>query len=72
MTRITTASLATTTERNLQAAMTRLATIQNKAGTQKEISRPSDDPAGTANVMALRAHQRQNEQFSRNVQDATG
>lgn len=72
MTRITTASLATTTERNLQAAMTRLATIQNKAGTQKEISRPSDDPAGTANVMALRAHQRQNEQFSRNVQDANG
>lgn len=72
MTRITTASLTTTTERNLQAAMARLATIQNKAGTQKEISRPSDDPAGTANVMALRANQRQNEQFSRNVQDANG
>ncbi|WP_411730602.1 flagellar hook-associated protein FlgL [Paeniglutamicibacter sp.] len=72
MTRITTSSLTTNTERNLQAAMTRLATIQNKAGTQKEIGRPSDDPAGTANVMALRAQQRQNEQFSRNVQDANG
>lgn len=72
MTRITTASLSLNTERNLQAAMTRLATIQNKAGTQKEIGRPSDDPAGTANVMALRAQQRQNEQFSRNVQDANG
>ena len=55
MTRITTASLSLNTERNLQAAMTRLATIQNKAGTQKEIGRPSDDPAGTANAMAVRA-----------------
>ncbi|MCV9996286.1 flagellar hook-associated protein FlgL [Paeniglutamicibacter sp. ZC-3] len=72
MTRITTASLTTNTERNLQAAMNRLATIQNKAGTHKEIGRPSDDPAGTANVMALRTQQRQNEQFSRNVQDANG
>lgn len=72
MTRITTASLSLNTERNLQAAMTRLATIQNKAGTQQEIGRPSDDPAGTANAMAVRAEQRQNEQFSRNVQDANG
>ena len=72
MTRITTASLSINTERNLQAAMTRLATIQDKAGSRKEIGRPSDDPAGTANVMALRAQQRQNEQFSRNVQDANG
>lgn len=72
MTRITTTSLTTNTERNLQAAMTRLATIQNKAGTHKEIGRPSDDPAGTANVMALRTQQRLNEQFSRNVQDANG
>jgi flagellar hook-associated protein 3 FlgL len=72
MTRITTSSLSITTERNLQAAMTRLATIQNKASTQQEIGRPSDDPAGTANAMAVRAEQRQNEQFSRNVQDANG
>ena len=72
MTRITTAALNLNAERNLQAAMTRLATIQNKAGTRKEIGKPSDDPSGTANVMALRASQRQNEQFSRNVQDANG
>jgi flagellar hook-associated protein 3 FlgL len=72
MTRITTASLSLNTERNLQAAMTRLATIQNKASTQQEIGRPSDDPAGTANAMAVRAEQRQNEQFTRNVQDANG
>ncbi|MGB9036873.1 MAG: flagellar hook-associated protein FlgL, partial [Paeniglutamicibacter sp.] len=72
MTRITTAALNLNAERNLQAAMTRLATIQNKAGTQKEIGKPSDDPSGTANVMALRAEQRLNTQFSRNVQDANG
>lgn len=72
MTRITTAALNLNAERNLQAGMTRLATIQNKAGTQKEIGKPSDDPSGTANVMALRAEQRLNAQFSRNVQDANG
>lgn len=70
--RITTASQNATTERNLQVAMNRLATVQNKAGSQKEIGRPSDDPSGTANAMAIRAQQRQNDQFMRNVQDANG
>lgn len=72
MMRITTASLSATTDRNLQAAMNRLATIQDKAGTQKEIGRPSDDPSGTSNVMAIRAQQSQNDQFMRNVLDANG
>lgn len=70
--RITTSSLNATTERNLQVAMNRLANVQNKAGSQKEIGRPSDDPSGTANAMAIRAQQRQNDQFMRNVQDANG
>lgn len=72
MTRITNASLSFNTERNLQAALTRLATVQDKIGTQREITRPSDDPSGTANAIAVRAQQRQNEQFARNVQDANG
>ncbi|GAA1498237.1 flagellar hook-associated protein FlgL [Paeniglutamicibacter kerguelensis] len=72
MMRITTASLSATTDRNLQVAMNRLATVQNKAGTQKEIGRPSDDPSGTASTMAIRAQQRQNDQLTRNVQDANG
>lgn len=70
--RVTTSSLSATTDRNLQVAMNRLATVQNKAGSQKEIGRPSDDPAGTANAMAIRAQQRQNDQYVRNVQDANG
>lgn len=72
MTRITNASLSFNTERNLQAALTRLATVQDKIGTQREITRPSDDPSGTANAIEVRAQQRQNEQFARNVQDANG
>ncbi len=72
MMRITTSSLSAATDRNLQAAMNRLATIQDKAGTQKEIGRPSDDPSGTANAMAIRAQQSQNDQFMRNVMDANG
>ena len=72
MTRITQAGLGFNTERNLQSAMERLATIQNKASTQKQINSPSDDPAGTATAMQVRSEQRQNDQFSRNAADAIG
>lgn len=72
MTRITTSALSFNAERNLAAAAARLATIQDKIGSNKQISRPSDDPAGAAEAMAVRTEQRQNAQFSRNAADANG
>lgn len=72
MTRITTASLAFNSERNLNAAAARLASIQDKIGSHKEISRPSDNPVAAADIMAVRAEQRRNEQFARNAEDANG
>ncbi|MEU3330926.1 flagellar hook-associated protein FlgL [Glutamicibacter creatinolyticus] len=72
MTRITTAALSFNTERNLQAALSRLANVQDKVGTRREINRPSDDPSGTANAIEVRSQQRQNVQFVRNVDDALG
>lgn len=72
MSRITNIAMSTTADRNLQAAMGRLAAIQDKASSQREITRPSDDPAGTSNAMSVRAEQRANQQFARNILDAQG
>lgn len=68
--RVTNTGVSAAAQRNLQAAMVRLATVQEKASSLKEISRPSDDPAGAADAMAVRAQQRANEQYTRNAQDA--
>lgn len=70
--RITNAGIGAAAQRNLHNAMQRLATAQTKAASLEAISRPSDDPAGTATAMAVRSELRANEQYSRNVQDATG
>ncbi|WP_372698488.1 flagellar hook-associated protein FlgL [Arthrobacter sp. JSM 101049] len=70
--RITNAGISAAATRNLQTAMQRLATAQTKASSLEAISRPSDNPAGTATSMAVRAEARANEQYSRNVGDAKG
>lgn len=70
--RITNAGIGAAAQRNLHNAMQRLATAQTKAASLEAISRPSDDPGGTATAMAVRSELRANEQYSRNVQDATG
>src|SRR5690606_28576396 len=36
------------------------------------ISKPSDDPIGTADSMRVRAEQKQNDQYSRNIDDGSG
>ncbi|WP_417235024.1 flagellin [Arthrobacter sp.] len=72
ITRITNAAISAAAQRNLQTAMQRLATAQTKASSLEAISKPSDNPAGTATSMAIRAETRANAQFSRNVGDAQG
>ncbi|WP_411720298.1 flagellar hook-associated protein FlgL [Mycetocola sp.] len=54
---------------NLQSNMTQMAKLQQQASSQKLIGRPSDDPTGTANALAIRAEQRANEQYGRNISD---
>lgn len=70
--RITNAGISASAQRNLQTAMQRLATAQTKASSLEAISKPSDNPAGTATSMAVRAEARANAQFTRNVGDAQG
>ena len=67
--RITSSMLLQSSQRNLQAAMASLAKLQDQAGTQKAISKPSDDPAGAGESMRIRADQRALAQYSTNIGD---
>ncbi len=65
--RITSQMLVNTTQNNLQASMQRLTSLQSQAGTQKLITKPSDDPAATAQSMQIRASQRALTQYGTNI-----
>lgn len=63
----------------VQAALTRLDTARgelaratDRAGSQRAITLPSDDPSGTAQAMRIRAAVAANEQHARNIADANG
>jgi flagellar hook-associated protein 3 FlgL len=56
-------------QRNLQASMSQLAKLQQQASSQQAITRPSDDPIGTSNSIAVRSAQRANTQYGRNIND---
>jgi flagellar hook-associated protein 3 FlgL len=70
--RVTNQTLMTSAQRNLQASMTRLASLQSQASSQKAITKPSDDPSGTGDSLRVRAQQRAAEQYSRNVDSGNG
>lgn len=72
ITRVTQGSTVAAAQRNLQSAMHRLASAQDKASSLKEISRPSDNPAATAEALQIRAAQRAADQHGRNVDNAQG
>lgn len=69
MTRVTTMSIAQSSARNLQLAASQLARAQQRATDFRAITKPSDDPAATARAMQVRAEQRANVQYARNIQD---
>jgi flagellar hook-associated protein 3 FlgL len=46
--------------------------LQNRLSGNKRITKPSDDPAGTASALALRSSLRQTEQHGRNIADGLG
>jgi flagellar hook-associated protein 3 FlgL len=67
--RITSQMLMHSAQANLQASMAALARLQDQAGTQKAISKPSDDPAGAGESMRIRADQRALAQYGTNIGD---
>ena len=70
--RITTSMVQRNVLADLNNISAKLTKSQMKAASNKEISRPSDDPFGTAQAMALRQSLSANRQHQRNVEDAIG
>src|SRR5690554_154777 len=70
--RVTSQTTMRAAQQNLQHSASELARLQDRATSLKKISKPSDDPIGTADSMRIRAEQKQNDQHSRNITDGTG
>ncbi len=71
-TRITTSMVQRNVLADLNAISAKLTKTQMKAASNKEISRPSDDPFNASRAMALRQNVNATKQYLRNVEDAMG
>lgn len=58
--------------RSISQSYETLGTAQERVGTGKRITKPSDDPAGTALMMSMRTTLSQIDQYRRNIADAKG
>jgi flagellar hook-associated protein 3 FlgL len=70
--RITTSMVQRNVLSDLSSLQSSLAKTQAKAASQKEITRPSDDPFGTSKAMGIRSNIGANEQYIRNIEDSQG
>lgn len=70
--RTTSTSLMRSAQQNLQGVMGTLGVMRERATTLERITKPSDDPIGTANSLLVRGEQRANEQYKRNIADGLG
>lgn len=67
--RVTNLTMSAAAQRSLQTQQAKLADLQDKATSLNKISRPSDDPAATAQALATRSLQAANAQYGRNIDD---
>jgi flagellar hook-associated protein 3 FlgL len=72
MLRVTDQSMALAAQRALGARQAKLASAQEAAVSGVRITRPSDDPAGTADALRVRAQIAAANQDQRNISDGTG
>jgi flagellar hook-associated protein 3 FlgL len=70
--RITTSMVQRNVLSDLSSLQSSLAKTQAKAASQKEITRPSDNPFATSQAMGIRSNIGANEQYIRNIEDAQG
>jgi flagellar hook-associated protein 3 FlgL len=70
--RVTQQTVQRSTLANLQTNLSAMSDLQNRLSGNKRITKPSDDPAGTASALALRSSLRQIEQQDRNISDGLG
>jgi flagellar hook-associated protein 3 FlgL len=71
-TRITTGMTQRNILSDLHRVNERLNRTQQKVASNKEITRPSDDPFNTSRALALRTSMESTQQYQRNIQDAQG
>lgn len=67
--RITAMTQLAQAQQNIQASESRLAAAEQVATTQQKLTVPSDDPAGTANLLSVNAQLAQNAQYVQNADD---
>ena len=70
--RVTQQTVQRSTLANLQTNLTAMSDLQDRLSGNKRLTKPSDDPAGTASALALRSSLRQTEQHGRNIADGLG
>ena len=70
--RITQQSVADVALRGLQTNLATMQNLQQQLSSGKQISKPSDDPAGTVASMALRSQNDADTQYLRNIDQASG
>jgi flagellar hook-associated protein 3 FlgL len=70
--RITTGMTQRSVLADLNRVNERLSRTQQKVASNKEITRPSDDPFNTSRALALRTSMESTQQYQRNIQDAQG
>ena len=70
--RVTHQTVQRSTLANLQLNLSRMSDLQGRVSGGKVITKPSDDPAGTASALRLRGDLRVTEQYARNAADGVG
>lgn len=70
--RVTQRSVALQALNGLETNQARLAVLQRQLSTGKQVSTPSDDPAGVATALQLGAESARNVQWGRNASDGLG
>ncbi|AAT88578.1 hypothetical protein ATY41_11280 [Leifsonia xyli subsp. xyli] len=70
--RVTSTAQLLTTQRNLQAAKASMNDLYQEGTRGVKIAKPSDDPAGVANLLTVRKQLSQNAQHTSNVDDGIG
>ena len=72
ITRVTHLTAQRSSLANLQVNLAKMTDLQQRMSGGKIITKPSDDPAGTASALRLRGDQRATEQYARNAADGVG
>ena len=68
--RVTQSSIQSGSLHHLQKRMSSQANLHEQLSSGKRVNRPSDDPAGSVDIMRIRSQQRADTQYERNVNNA--